>query len=133
MARPARAVTATILSCGNGAESSVVPVEPNIARFAGVSATLTSIPSAAHVIMPASRTADGSSSSMSGPAACQNTDSSRSAGTRSRHSVTAFPVGTCHFMANGMSASTPVRRASDSQYDASGISAIASINRMTSG
>ena len=37
MARPARAVTATILSCGNGAESSAVPAEPNIARFSGVS------------------------------------------------------------------------------------------------
>jgi hypothetical protein len=48
--------------CGNGAESSPVPVEPNIARFSGVSARFTSIPSAAQAIMPASSTADGSSS-----------------------------------------------------------------------
>jgi len=39
-------VTATILSCGNGDESSSVPVEPNIARFAGgVRKAFTSIPS----------------------------------------------------------------------------------------
>jgi len=48
MARPARAVTATILTCGNGADPSpsraAVPLQPNIFRFAGVSATFTSIP-----------------------------------------------------------------------------------------
>ena len=35
-----------------------MPVQPNIARVAGVSATLTSIPSAARTIIPASSTAD---------------------------------------------------------------------------
>ena len=54
MARPARAVSATTRSCGNGEESSAVPVEPNIARFAGVSARFTSIPSAASTVIPAS-------------------------------------------------------------------------------
>ena len=93
----------------------------------------TSIPSAAHTVRPASSTADGSSSPVSGPAACQNRDSSRSAGTGSRHSVTTFSVGTCHSRANGTSASTPASLASDSQYEASGIRAIASISRMTSG
>ena len=47
-----------ILSCGNGDESSSVPVEPNITRFAGVSARFTSIPSAAPTGIPASMTAD---------------------------------------------------------------------------
>ena len=56
-----------------------------------------------------------------------------SGGTGSRQSVTTFPVGTCHSRANGMSASSPASRASASQYDASGISVIAIISRMTSG
>ena len=133
VARPARAVTATTRSCGNGAESSAVPVEPKNARFAGVSARFTSIPSAASTIMPASSTADGSSSPMSGPAACQNRSSIRAGGTGSRQSVTTFPVGTCHSRRNGMSASSPARRASASQYEASGISVIAITSRMTSG
>ena len=70
---------------------------------------------------------------MSGPAACQNRDSSRPGGTGSRQSVTTFSVGTCHSRANGMSASSPARRASASRYEASGISVIAIISRMTSG
>ena len=82
MARPARAARATTRSCGNGEESSPVPVEPNMARFAGVSARFTSIPSAASTVIPASSTADGSPSPMSGPAACQNRSSITSAGTR---------------------------------------------------
>ena len=128
-----RTVTATILRCGNGAESSAVPVEPKNARFAGVSARLTSIPSAAPTGIPASITADGSSSPVSGPAACQNRSSSRPGGTGSRQSVTTFPVGACHSRMNGMSASRPASRASASRYEASGISVIASISRMTSG
>ena len=51
--------------------------------------------------------ANGSSSPMSGPAACQNRDSSRTGGTGSRQSVTTLPVGTCHSRVNGMSASSP--------------------------
>ena len=82
-----------------------------------MSARFTSIPSAAHTAIPASSTADGSSSLISGPAASQNTDSITSAGTSSRHSVTTFAVGTCHSRANGTSASSPARRASASQYD----------------
>ena len=136
-ARPARAVSATIRSRGNGAAASpscsAVPVQPNIARFAGVSARFTSIPSAAHTVIPASSTADGSSSPISGLAASQNTDSITSAGTSSRHPVTTFPVGTCHSRANGTSASSPARRASASQYDPSGIRVIAIISRITSG
>ena len=84
MARPARAVRATIRSCGNGAAPSpscaAVPVQPNIALFSGVSATFTSIPSAAHTVIPASSTADGSPSLTSGPAARQNRASIRSGG-----------------------------------------------------
>ena len=38
IARPARATSATTLSCGNGDEPSAVPVVPKNARFAGVSA-----------------------------------------------------------------------------------------------
>ena len=133
MARPARAVRATIRICGNGAESSAVPVEPNMARFAFVSARFTSIPSAAHTAIPASSTADGSSSLTSGPAACQNRSCIRSGGTSSRQPVTTFSVGTCQSKVNGMSASSPATRARDSQYDASGIRVIASISRMTSG
>ena len=109
-----------ILSCGNGEESSAVPVEPNAVLFPGVSARFTSIPSAAATGIPASITADGSSSAMSGPAACQNRDSITSGGTGSRQSVTTFPVGTCHSRVNVMSASRPARRASASRYDASG-------------
>ena len=56
MARPARLASATIFSCGNGAapspSSAAVPVQPKNARFAGVSARFTSIPSAASTIMP---------------------------------------------------------------------------------
>jgi len=126
-------VTATILSCGNGDESSSVPVEPNIARFAGVSARFTSIPSAAPTGIPASMTADGSSSAMSGPAACQKMSSITSAGTGSRQSVTTFPVGTCHSRANGMSASSPASLANASQYVPPGLRVIAIISRMTSG
>ena len=137
MARPARAVSATIRSCGNGAapapSCSAVPVQPNAFRFAGVSARFTSIPSAAHTVIPASSTADGSPSLISGPAASQNTASITSAGTSSRQSVTTFSVGTCHSRANGTSASSPARRASDSQYDPSGIRVIAIISRITSG
>ena len=98
-----------------------------------MSARFTSIPSAASTGIPASMTADGSSSPMSGPAACQNRSSITSGGTGSRQSVTTFPVGTCHSRANGMSASSPASRASASQYEASGISVIAIISRMTSG
>ena len=137
MARPARAVSATILTCGNGAapspSCSAVPVQPNSFRFSGVSATFTSIPSAAHAVIPASRTAGGSSSLTSGPAARQNRASIRSAGTSIRQSVMTFSVGTCHSRANGMSASSPASLASDSQYEASGVRVIASISRMTSG
>ena len=104
-----------------------------MARFAGVSARITSIPSAASTVMPASVTADGSSSPISGPAACQNRSSSTSAGISSRHPVTTFEVGTCHSRANGTSASSPATRASASPYEASGISDIASISRMASG
>ena len=96
-------------------------------------ARFTSIPSAAHTAIPASSTADGSSSLISGPAASQNTDSITSAGTSSRHSVTTFAVGTCHSRANGTSASSPARRASASQHDPSGIRVIAIISRITSG
>ena len=92
----------------------MVPVEPNIALFSGVSGRFTSIPSAAHTIIAASMTADASSSLTSGPAACQNRSSITSAGISSRHSVTTFPVGTCHCRANGTSASRPARRASAS-------------------
>ncbi|HEY6788845.1 MAG TPA: hypothetical protein VI365_16180, partial [Trebonia sp.] len=41
MARPARAAKATTRSCGDGEESSAIPAEPNMARFAGVSARFT--------------------------------------------------------------------------------------------
>ena len=133
MARPARAVTATIRNCGNGEESSAVPVDPKNARFAGVSARFTSIPSAASTIMPASSTAEGSPPPISGPAACQKMLSVTSGGTGSRQSVTTFPVGTCHSRVNGMSASSPATPRSASQYEASGISVIAIISRMTSG
>ena len=70
---------------------------------------------------------------MSGPAAAQNRSSITSAGTSSRQSVMTFAVGTCHCRANGTSASSPASRASDSQYDPSGIKVIAIISRMTSG
>jgi hypothetical protein len=110
-----------------------VPVQPNIARFCGVTATFTSIPSAAPTVIPASSTADGSSSAISGPAACQNRSSIRPAGTSTRQAVTTFSVGTCHCRANGMSASSPASLVSASQYEASGISAIPIISRMTSG
>ncbi len=110
-----------------------VPAQPNIARFAGVSATATSIPSAAHTIIPASSTACGSSPAISGPVARQNRASIRLAGTSARQPVMTFPVGTCQSRANGTSASSPASRASASPYDPSGISVIASISRMTSG
>ena len=137
IARPARAVTATTRSCGNGADPppscAAVPAQPDAFRFPGVSARFTSIPPAAHAIIPASRTADGSSSLTSGPAACQNRSCITSGGTSSRHPVTTFSVGTCHSRANGMSASSPASRASASQYDATGISVIAITSRITSG
>jgi hypothetical protein len=42
-----------------------------------------------------------------------------------RQSVMTFSLGTCHSRANGTSASSPARRASDSQYEAPGIRVIA--------
>ena len=123
----------TTLSCGNGEEPSAVPVEPNMARFAGVSARFTSIPSAASTIIPASSTADGSSLPISAPAACQKMPSITPAGTGSRQFVITFSVGTCQSRVNGMSASSPASRRRASQYEASGIRAIAIISRMTSG
>ena len=78
-------------------------------------------------------TADGSSSPMSGPAACQKMSSITSAGTGSRQPVTTFPVGTCQSRANGMSASSPASLASASQYVPPGLRVIAIISRMTSG
>ena len=114
MARPARAARPTIRNCGNGPDPSLVPAVPNAARFAGVSARLTSIPSAAHTLIPASRTAPGPSST-SGPAARQNSDSSSPAGTSRRQSVITFSVGTCHSRANGTSASNPTSLTSASQ------------------
>jgi hypothetical protein len=83
--------------------------------------------------MPASSTAEGSPPPVSGPAACQKMLSVTSGGTGSRQSVTTFPVGTCHSRVNGMSASSPATPRSASQYEASGISVIAIISRMTSG
>ena len=56
-ARPARAVSAGIRSRANGEVPAAVPVVPKYARFSGLSATLTSIPSAAPAGIPASITA----------------------------------------------------------------------------
>ena len=132
-ARPARAVSAGIRSRAHGEVPAAVPVVPKYARFAGLSATLTSIPSAAPAGIPASITADGSSSPMSGPAACQQISSITSAGTSSRHPVTVFPVGTCQPGVNGMSASSPARTRIASAYETPGSSVIAITSRMTSG
>jgi hypothetical protein len=101
-----------------------VPVEPKNARFAGVSARFTSIPSAAPTCIPASMTADGSSPAMTGPVAFQNRPSNRPGGTGRRQSVITFSVGTCQSRTNGMSAGSPASRASASQYDASVISSL---------
>ena len=54
-----------------------MPVVPKNARFTAVSARLTSIQSGPAIGIPASMTADGASSAMSGPAACQNRASVR--------------------------------------------------------
>jgi len=132
-ARPARAVSAGIRSRAHGEVPAAVPVVPKYARFAGLSATLTSIPSAAPAGIPASITADGSSSPMSGPAACQQISSITSAGTSSRHPVTVFPAGTCQPGVNGMSASSPARTRIASAYETPGSSVIAITSRMTSG
>jgi len=83
--------------------------------------------------MPASSTADGSPSLISGPAACQKMLSVTAGGTGRRQSVTTFSVGTCHSRVNGMSASSPATPRSASRYAASGISVIAIISRMTRG
>ena len=56
-ARPARAVSAGIRSRAHGEVPAAVPVVPKYARFSGLSATLTSIPSAAPAGIPASITA----------------------------------------------------------------------------
>jgi WD40 repeat protein len=71
-ARPARAVTTTARNRGNGACPTplrvLVPAHPNAARLCAVSARLTSMPSIAHTAIPANSTAEGASSSTSGPA-----------------------------------------------------------------
>ena len=106
---------------------------PKYARFSGVSARFTSIPSAAATGIPASMTADGSSSPIRGPAACRKISSITSAGISSRHSVTVFPAGTCQSRVNGTSASSPASTRAASEYDAPGSSVIAMTRRMTRG
>ena len=100
--RQARAVSATMRSCRNGEESSAVLVEPNMARFAGVSARVTSNSSAAPTSILATSTVDGASSPASGPAAWQRMPSIGPPGTGSRHCVITFSVGTWHSRVNGM-------------------------------
>ncbi len=84
LARPARAVITTASNCGNGALPGPfwlrVPVQPNIARFAGVSARATSTPPVPHTgIPPSTSTGPPSPSSLpspaSGPATFQNSSS----------------------------------------------------------
>ena len=91
------------------------------------------MPSAAFTGIPASMTADGSSSPMRGPAACQKISSMISAGISSRHPVTVFPVGMCQARVNGMSASSPARVRIASEYEEPGSRVIAITRRMTSG
>ena len=91
------------------------------------------MPSAAFTGIPASMTADGSSSPMRGPAACQKISSMISAGISSRHPVTVFPVGMCQARVKGMSASSPARVRIASEYEEPGSRVIAITRRMTSG
>ena len=104
---PARAVSATTRSCGNGAESVRGPGRAEHGPVRRGVRQVHQHPVRGEHRHPASVTADGSSSPISGPAACQNRSSITSAGISSRHSVTTFEVGTCHSRANGTSASSP--------------------------
>ena len=133
MARPARAVRATIRSCGNREDPSPVPVVPNQSRFSAVPARFTSIPSAASAGMPATMTADGSPSPIRAPAACQKISCMISGGISSRHSPMLLPVGTCQPKVNGTSDRSPATVRIASTYEEPGSRVIAMTRRMTSG
>ena len=106
------AARATTRSCGNGEESSPVPVEPNMARFAGVSARFTSI---------RRRRARSSRPQHRRPLAAPDEPPGRLPEQVPHHVRRhqdppvrdPFSVGMC-IRANGMSASSPARRASAS-------------------
>ena len=110
-----------------------MPAQPNAARLCGVSATFTTIPSIPHTGIPASSAAEGASSSVSGPARCQNRSSIGAGPALSRQPVNTFDVGTCHSRTHGTSARCPASWRAASAYPAPGISVIATVTRMTSG
>jgi hypothetical protein len=135
MARPARAVSAT--SCGNGAapspSCSAVPVQPNIARFSGVSARFTGIPvrRAHRHPGPQHRRRLAVADQRPGRLPEHGLHHVR----RHQH-----PPVRDHLLGRKVSfqgerdvRQQPARRASDSHYDPSGIRVIATISQMTSG
>ena len=136
-ARPARAVSATTLSCGNGADPcpswAAVPVQPNIARFAGVSAT----------VRPASRRRRTPSSRPAAPPAGHHRRSAARPPARTgppsgcRHQGPParddLPRGDMPVQGERHVREQPGQPRQRLTYDPSGISVIASISRMTSG
>ena len=124
------------LSCGNGDESSPVPTEPYMARFAGVSGTRISVPSTAPafsgLFLPmmtarqsrswcscheARSTTSRSSSSGSGPSAFRQSPSARS------------DAG-AHGRAHGTSARSPASAVTASRTPAPGTSVSSTMTRI---
>ncbi len=124
------------LTCGNGAESSPVPTEPNVARFAGVSGTRISVPSMDPAFSGRSRpmftarqsrswcsahdarsTMSRSSSSGSGPSALRQSPHARS-------------DAAAHGLAHGTPARSPASAMITSRMPASGSSVISTSTRI---
>ena len=91
------------------------------------------MPSAASAGIPATMTADGSSSPIRAPAACQKTSCTISGGISSRHSPMLLPAGTCQSRVNGTSASSPATVRIASAQEEPGSRVIAMTRRITIG
>ena len=91
------------------------------------------MPSAASAGIPATMTADGSSSPIRAPAACQKTSCMISGGISIRHSPAVFPVGTCQSRVNGTPARSPAAVRIASAYEEPGSRVIAMTSRITIG
>ena len=124
------------LSCGNGDESSPVPTEPYMARFAGVSGTRISVPSIAPVfsgLFPPMMTARQSRSSCSCHEARSTTSRSSSSGSGPsafRQSPSARSDAGTHGRAHGTRARSPASAITASRTPAPGTSVISTMTRI---
>ncbi len=129
-------VSGRALSCGNGAESSLVPVEPNAARLPGVSGTRISVPSADDTFsgfsrpMITARQSRTSCSACDARSATSRSPSSGSAPRACRQSPKARGDAGRHARAHGTIARSPASAMITSRASASGISVISTTARI---